>query len=159
VNAFALPGGIIVVHTGLIDAARRPEHVEQRHSLEAVIRELGLRGLWAAVTGDFGSTIAGKAAMQLASLRFSRDAEREADVQGFETLLRHDIDPRGMADFFGTLAERGGAAPPAWLSTHPPSEARQRELRERARQVDDRAFAPLEPALWAAARPAATGPE
>ncbi len=81
INAFALPGGVIVVHTGLIRATRRPEelagvlahevqHVEQRHSLKAVIKETGLRGLWAAASGDLGGTLAGQAAVQLGSLRF-----------------------------------------------------------------------------------------
>lgn len=158
INAFALPGGVIVVHTGLIESTRRPEelagvlahevqHVEQRHSLEAMIKNLGLRGLWAAVTGDVGATLAGDAAMKLASLRFSRDAEREADAQGFEALLRSRIDPRGMVDFFGALHTAGGAAPPAWMSTHPPSDARQRALQARLDALGAQQFPPLDPGL------------
>jgi beta-barrel assembly-enhancing protease len=154
INAFALPGGVIVVHTGLIRATRRPEelagvlahevqHVEQRHSLKAVVKETGLRGLWAAVSGDLGGTLAGQAALRLGSLRFSRDAEREADVRGFETLVRLDIDPQGMVDFFGTMAKEGGAAPPAWLSSHPASEARQQSLRALRQALGDRQFPPL----------------
>jgi Zn-dependent protease with chaperone function len=86
VNAFALPGGIIVVHSGLIEATRRPEelagvlahevqHVEQRHSLQALVKDLGLRGLWMLVTGDLGSGALGEVALQLSSLRFSLGAE------------------------------------------------------------------------------------
>lgn len=160
INAFALPGGVIVVHTGLIDAVRRPEelasvlahevqHVELRHSLRAMIKELGLRGVWAALTGDVAGTVAGQAAMQLASLRFSRDAERQADAQGFDLLVKQDIDPRGMVDFFGTMAAGSAAeAPPAWLSTHPASEARQQRMRERLDALPARSFTALEPALW-----------
>lgn len=154
VNAFALPGGVIVVHTGLIEAVRRPEelagvlahevqHVEQRHSLEALVRSLGLRGIWVAVTGDVGAGIAGDAAMKLASLRFSRSAEHEADALGFDLLVRHDIDPAGMADFFGTMREAAGPAPPEWLSTHPPSDARQRALQEKLETLGPRQFPPL----------------
>lgn len=154
VNAFAMPGGVIVVHTGLIRAAKRPEelagvlahevqHVEQRHSLKAIIKQTGLTGLWAAVTGDLGSTLAGQAAVKLTALRFSRDAEREADARGFDTLVKHDIDPQGMVDFFGTMAEQAGAAPPAWLSTHPASEDRQQRLREMLQSLGERRFAPL----------------
>jgi predicted Zn-dependent protease len=154
INAFALPGGVIVVHTGLIRATRKPEelagvlahevqHVEQRHSLRAVIRETGMRGLWAAASGDLGGTLAGQAAMQLGSLRFSRDAERDADVRGFETLVRQDIDPQGMVDFFGTMARAAGASPPAWLSTHPASEARQQQLRTMRQALGQRQFQPL----------------
>lgn len=156
INAFALPGGVIVVHTGLIEAVRRPEelagvlahelqHVEQRHSLEALVKSLGLRGVWAAVTGDVGTGIAGDAALKLASLRFSRDAEHEADELGFDLLVRHGIDPQGMADFFGTMQAAAGPSPPKWLSTHPPSDARQRGLRARLEALGPRQFPPLRP--------------
>jgi predicted Zn-dependent protease len=154
INAYALPGGVIVVHTGLIEAARRPEelagvlahevqHVEQRHSLQSMVKELGLRGLWAAVTGDLGGTLAGQAALKLTSLRFSRDAERQADAKGFDTLVQQNIDPQGMVDFFGTMA-KSGATPPAWLSTHPDSDARQQSLRAMHDALAGRAFPPLE---------------
>jgi Zn-dependent protease with chaperone function len=154
VNAFALPGGVIVVHTGLLDAAQRPEelagvlahevqHVEQRHSLEAMVKQTGMRGLWAALTGDVGSTLAGQAALQLATLRFSRTAELEADASGFDTLVRFDIDPQGMVDFFATLEKTAGASPPAWLSTHPASAARSEALRARREALGAREFPPL----------------
>lgn len=154
INAFALPGGVIVVHTGLIRATRRPEelagvlahevqHVEQRHSLKAMIKETGLRGLWAAVSGDLGGTLAGQAALKLGSLRFSRDAEREADVRGFQALAKLDIDPQGMVDFFGTMHREASASPPAWLSTHPPSDARQQALRQMREALGERNFPPL----------------
>jgi Zn-dependent protease with chaperone function len=154
INAFALPGGVIVVHTGLIRATHRPEelagvlahevqHVEQRHSLKAMIRETGLRGLWAAVSGDLGATLAGQAALQLGSLRFSRDAEREADRRGFETLVKLDIDPQGMVDFFGTMGREAKNSPPAWLSTHPASEARQQSLRAMREALGNRQFPSL----------------
>ena len=114
INAFALPGGIIVVHTGLIDATRRPEelagvlaheiqHVEQRHSLRAAFKQLGLSGLWALLTGDVGATIIGQAALQLTSLQFSRSDESSADAVGLKTLAAHNIDPQGMIDFFATM--------------------------------------------------------
>lgn len=147
VNAFALPGGIIVVHTGLVEATRRQEelagvlahevqHVELRHGLKRMVKELGLRGLWAALTGDLGSALAGEAALQLTSLRFSRAAELEADALGFDALLAHGIDPQGMVDFFGTMERAAGTAPPAWLSTHPASAARQQALQARLDALD-----------------------
>jgi beta-barrel assembly-enhancing protease len=154
INAFALPGGVIVVHTGLIRAAKRPEelagvlahevqHVELRHSLKSIVKETGLRGLWAAASGDLGGTLAGQAAVKLGSLRFSRDAESEADVRGFEALVKQDIDPQGMVDFFGTVGRDAGASPPAWLSTHPASETRQQQLRAMREALGERRFPPL----------------
>jgi predicted Zn-dependent protease len=154
-NAFALPGGVVVVHSGLIRAARTLEelagvlahevqHVELRHSLKAMIKETGLRGLWAAATGDLGGTLAGQAALKLGSLRFSRDAESQADARGFETLVRQNIDPQGMVDFFSTMSKQAGASPPAWLSTHPATEARQQAMRALRASLGDRHFPALE---------------
>lgn len=160
VNAFAVPGGIIVVHTGLIDATRRPEelagvlahevqHVEQRHSLEAIVKDLGLRGLWALVTGDLGGGLVGRAALELTSLSFSRGAEKEADAKGFDALVDAGIDPSGMADFFVVMAKQEGAAvPPPFLSTHPASTDRETALRARVKSLDRREFLPLDMGPW-----------
>jgi Zn-dependent protease with chaperone function len=159
INAFALPGGIIVVHTGLIQATRRPEelagvlaheiqHVEQRHSLEALVKDLGLRGLWLLVTGDIGGGVLGRAALELTSLTFSRGAEQEADQRGFDLLVENGIDPSGMADFFIVMAEQAGPTPPPLLSTHPASQDRERDLRRRLAAVRDRTFEPLQMGSW-----------
>jgi beta-barrel assembly-enhancing protease len=141
INAFALPGGIVVVNSGLIRATTRPEelagvlahevqHVELRHGLKNIVKQLGLTGLWMFATGDIGSGLAGSAATQLLSLKFSRDAEREADAHGLDSLLRSGIDPHGMPDFFRILADKAGA-PPAMLSTHPQSAEREQALRDK----------------------------
>lgn len=160
INAFALPGGIVVVNSGLIAATRRPEelagvlahevqHVELRHSLRSAIKDLGLRGLWMLLTGDVGSGIGGSAALELTSLRFSRDAEEQADANGFDALIEADIDPRGMADFFTVMAEKdGSAAPPPFLSTHPTSENRERALRVREQEIEGRDFVALDSGPW-----------
>lgn len=158
-NAFALPGGVIVVHTGLIAATKTAEefagvlahevqHVELRHSLRRVIKDMGLRGLWAFVTGDLGRSIAGQAALELTSLQFSRDDEREADAYGFDALVRAGIDPRGMPAFFQTLGRIAGDQVPAFLSTHPLSEDRDRALRERLTTVEQRTFPALSTQRW-----------
>ena len=129
INAFALPGGIIVVNSGLINATRRPEqlagvlaheiqHVEQRHSLQAVIKDLGLRSLWILATGDAGGSLMGRAALELTALTFSRDAELQADARAFDTLVGNGVDPDGLTEFFRLLTQHEGAAPPAFLSTH-----------------------------------------
>lgn len=158
-NAFALPGGIIVVHTGLINATKRPEelagvlahevqHVEQRHSLEGMVKNLGLRAVWALVTGDLGGTLAGQAALQLTTLKFSRDAESEADDKGFDALVKQGIDPSGMPDFFKTMSEKAADAPAAFLSTHPLSEDRQKELAERVEGLRKKEFKSLGIEPW-----------
>ena len=157
-NAFAVPGGIIVVHSGLILAAdsadelagviaHEIEHVEQRHSLRAMLREAGLRLAIAAVIGDFG--IAGNAAGQLTGLSFSRDSEREADELGLQRLAKSGIDPDGMLRLFAKLdaqseSESKGKAPPAWLSSHPTTPERIARLRERIGQLPSTPRRPLD---------------
>jgi Zn-dependent protease with chaperone function len=169
INAFAVPGGIVVVHTGLIDATRRPEelagalahevqHVEQRHSLEAMVKDLGLRGLWAFVSGDLSGGLIGQAAVELTSLSFSRGAEAEADASGFDQLVSAGIDPSGMADFFTVMAKQeGSVAPPPLLSTHPASTERESVLRARVAELADRHFEPLQLGGWPPATSVASG--
>lgn len=157
-NAFAMPGGIVVVNSGLIAATKRPEelagvlahevqHVELRHSLNGVIKNLGLQAVWALATGDLGSTVAGQMALQLTSLKFSRDAESQADDKGFDALFAANIDPAGMPDFFATMNKQAGDAPAAFLSTHPLSKDREQILRNRLKQVTQ-SFPPLELGAW-----------
>lgn len=159
INAFALPGGIIVVHSGLIAATSRPEelagvlaheiqHVEQRHSLRGVVKQLGLRGLWALATGDVGSTIIGQATLQMTSLRFSREDESSADLKGFDNLVQHAIDPRGMVDFFATMDAKTAVKPPPFLSTHPADRDRREALNERLSAIGARTYPPLDMGAW-----------
>jgi beta-barrel assembly-enhancing protease len=157
INAFAVPGGFIVVHTGLIAATRSAEelagvlaheiqHVEMRHSLTALIKDLGLTGLWLLVSGDTGGLTS--AAFELTSLKFSRDAETQADETGFGALVAAGIDPRGMPQFLGVLSEREGAAPAPFLSTHPAGAERQARLRVRLNALGERDFEPLRFERW-----------
>lgn len=152
INAFAAPGGVVVVNAGLLRAAATPEelagvlaheiaHVELRHSLKTLVKGLGLRALVAVALGDFSGTAVAEAAQQLTELGFSRDAEREADAEGLRRLAAARIDPQGMIRFFEKLAQEQTLAPPAaLLSTHPADSERLAELR---RQV-----AALPPGNW-----------
>ena len=160
INAFAVPGGIVVVNTGLIKATTRPEelagvlahevqHVEQRHSLQAMIKDLGLRGLWLMISGDLGSGLAGQAALELTSLSFSRAAEAESDAKGFDELVEAGIDPSGMGDFFTTMSrQKGGVAPPPLMSTHPASGDREAAMRAREAEVEGTTFIALDMGSW-----------
>lgn len=165
-NALALPGGIIVIHTGLIRATKRPEelagviaheiqHVELRHSIRGMVKDLGLHGLWAAATGDLGGALIGEAALQLTSLKFSRDDESEADHLGLDALVAANIDPTGMPAFFKIMSEQAADAPVAFISTHPLSMDRERALNDRLTELTTRNFAALELGAWPPAIPAA----
>jgi predicted Zn-dependent protease len=140
INAFAAPGGVVVVFSGLIRAAERPEevagviahevgHAELRHGLRAVVKGLGFRALLSVALGDLSGGALEEAVANLTELRFSRDAEREADTDGLKRMLAARIDPQGMVRFFERLDEDGKAAVPALLSTHPVTGERLATLR------------------------------
>lgn len=138
-NAFAIPGGNIVVHTGLVKEAGRGEelagvlaheiaHVTRRHSLQQLVNQAGMLVLLQAVVGDVGGLagVASDAGHYLLTQKYSRGFERDADQVGWEYLMRANIDPRGMTDFFERLKEEAGNVPDALsiLSTHPATSER-----------------------------------
>ncbi|HEX4918480.1 MAG TPA: M48 family metalloprotease [Limnobacter sp.] len=158
VNAFAMPGGYIGVHTGLIATAQTESelasvlahevgHVTQRHiarrfgeqkqsslvATAAMIAALLVAGSNPqAATGIMAAGAGYSIDQQLA---FSRDAEREADRVGFITLQRAGYDPQGMVDFFGRLQNASRLYEnnaPAYLRTHPLTTERIADIRNRA---------------------------
>lgn len=128
VNAFAIPGGFVVVHAGLVHAAdsadelaavlaHEIQHVEQRHTLQALLYQLGWATALTLVLGD-PSTLTTLLLLQVGNLKFSRDLEAAADAGAVAALQDAGVPPEAMAQFFRKLAAGGGTAP-AWLSTHP----------------------------------------
>lgn len=158
INAFAMPGGYVVVNTGLIEAAGSAEelagvlahevqHVEQRHSLQQMARSLGLSAAVALVFGDVGSL--GKIGGKLAGLKFSRDHETEADLRGLQALRRAGIDGAGMATMFRKLEKAAdGVRPPAILSSHPATSERVAAIEVELKR--EAASAPPLPYDWSA---------
>ena len=139
-NAFALPAGYIFINWGLIEAAQTPDevagvvaheiqHAVKRHGLRNVIARAGIGLLAMLVIGDvqgLGGIIAGGATL-MAELSFSREQEEEADRLGIELLYAAQFDPNGMPRFFEKLKEKEhemGLELPAFLSTHPDTDAR-----------------------------------
>ena len=134
INAFAMPGGFVVFHTGLLKRADSAEevagvlahevqHVERRHGLRGLVHAAGWKVILSLVIGETGASIAGTWAENLGALSFSRSQESEADDLGARRLMAMQIDPRGMATFFRRLAAEGGSVP-TLLSSHPSSEDR-----------------------------------
>lgn len=151
-NAFALPGGKIGVHTGMLDVAENQHqlaavigheigHVMSRHGAERVSQQYAAGTalqLVGAYVGD-GSSESSRTVMSLLGLGtqvgillpYSRLQESEADVIGLDLMARAGFDPRESTELWRNMAEQGGEAPPEFLSTHPNPQGRINELQSR----------------------------
>lgn len=171
VNAFAFPGGVVVVNTGLLARAGTPDevagvlahelaHVLERHSLEAALDRVGVLVALGVLVDSGASLFELQTALSLLDLKFSRDHEREADAIGLEMLHAAGLDPTAMGTFFERLAREGGDLPGALqlLTTHPASVERAEALAERASELSPVPRRPLvTPARWAALQARARG--
>jgi predicted Zn-dependent protease len=134
VNAFATPGGFIVVFRGLLDRtdnaeelagvlAHEIQHVLHRDATRAILRQASTGILVAALLGDVSGVVAFgvESARMLGDLRHNREAEHAADRDGMRMLHAAAIDPEGMLDFFRGMEKLEGTTPAAarYLSTHP----------------------------------------
>ena len=162
INAFALPGGYIGIHTGLLEETRSEDelagvlaheiaHVTQRHIARAIHASsrqsilstaMMLGAILAGVAGGGSDVIQagvavaqGTAAQQ--QINFTRSNEHEADRVGIAALAGAGFDPYGMASFFDVMSRQNTRAPderaPAFLMTHPVTASRIAEARDRAR--------------------------
>lgn len=159
-NAFAVPGNIIGVHTGLLNYAKSENqlatvlahemgHLSQRHYARRLEQQKNmmvpmlagmLAGLVLAANSNSDAGMAAimgtQAAAQQASLAFSRQNEQEADRIGMQTMVEAGLDPHAAADMFEEMvrANRLNRRPPEYLLTHPVSETRVADARNRAQQ-------------------------
>jgi Zn-dependent protease with chaperone function len=144
INAFAAPGGDIIVFSGLIESSEKPEelagvlahemvHVIRKHSLKNIFQSLSTYMLLSLVFGDVSGVT--EVVHTLGETRYSRAWEREADLMGTELLIAAGIDPSGMATFFKTLKEKTPEIPGAlkYLSTHPLTAERIRAIEEKGK--------------------------
>jgi predicted Zn-dependent protease len=150
VNAFALPGGKIGVYTGLLKVAKNQEqlaavishevaHVLARHGNERVstayATQTGLQLVQVVAGGasqDKSNVMAllGLGAQVGVILPFSRTQESEADLLGLDLMSKAGFDPRASVDLWKNMAAAGGGGP-EFLSTHPSSGTRIKDLENR----------------------------
>lgn len=161
INAFAVPGGLFALNTGLITSAKTMDevvgvmsheiaHVTQRHysrSQEA-FKGQGLLALAGILVGALVATqsdsnagaavmLGSQAALIDKQLSYSRNQEREADRIGMQYMYAAGYNPEGMADFFEVMnraTARVSYLPDFWF-THPLTTERMSEARLRARQL------------------------
>ena len=144
INAFALPGGFLYIHRGVIEAADSEAqlagvmaheigHVALRHGTSQATKSYAAQVPLAILGGVLGSNSIGSIMAQIGAefvassvlLKYSRDAERQADLIGTQILFDNNLDPRAMAQFFEKIeAEGKGGRAPQFLSSHPNPENR-----------------------------------
>jgi len=157
-NAYCMPGGKIMVYSGLINklkvtddelaavigheiAHALREHGRERMS-QAFVQQFGLQAVAAVVTKGTSATV-GNASAQAAGLGSQlffalpngREQERESDKIGLELAARAGYNPDAAVTLWQKMEAQGGAKPPEFLSTHPASENRIAELRALAPKV------------------------
>ncbi|HUP92812.1 MAG TPA: M48 family metallopeptidase [Solimonas sp.] len=156
-DAFAVPGGDVVVTSGMILAADSAEelagllaheiqHIEQRHALKASARQAGIATLMVLLVGEADG--AAQLGSDIAGLKFPPAAEREADLGAVDALARARIDPQGLATCLARLQERAAAGEQVpWLKEHPGGAERVAAIGARLGQLGDIAIDDL-PLRW-----------
>jgi len=151
-NAFALPGGHVVVTTGMMKLVQRPEelagavaheiaHVTQKHMFRQIIASMGPALLFQLFTGGQGGLVGalGAGSQLMMTQSFSQEYELEADAVGWNYLVQAHIDPRGLTDVLRKLKEEedkelAGMGIPAFNS-HPATQKRILRLEEKWKKL------------------------
>lgn len=142
INAFALPGGTIVLLDGLVDAAADETqvlavlahelgHVANKHGLRNVLQALGIAAIASAAWGDFAG-VAANVPVVFGALHYSREFELEADLFAVGVLRANGLDATPLIQFFEAIADRKGETGEGladMLSTHPSTRERIERLK------------------------------
>jgi predicted Zn-dependent protease len=138
INAFSLPGGPVYIFRGLLDVIGDDDdalacilghecgHVNARHAARQISSNIINSILLSFVPTPAGQNLAGLG-MEIASLKYSRDDEYEADRRGLSYAYHAGYNPEGMVRFFNKLArieKRVGGSDPEWMQNHPVTPAR-----------------------------------
>ena len=158
VNAFALPGGFIYINRGIIELADREAelagviaheigHVALRHGTNQASKAYIAQAPLAILGGLFGGGGGvGSILTQLGIgfgansifLKFSRDAERQADLVGAQILYDAGYDPTGMAEFFEKMEAEGGGRASEFFSSHPNPGNRLEDVADEIQRLGER---------------------
>jgi predicted Zn-dependent protease len=149
VNAFALPGGKVVVYTGLLDVATTPAqlavvlsheiaHAVAKHGAEkmsqALVQQMGGVALSTALrsqpqlTQQLFMASYGVGSQVGYSLPFSRKMESEADHLGLDFMAMAGYNPQVAVEFWQKMEQQGGSQPPQFLSDHPSHGTRVKDI-------------------------------
>lgn len=150
VNAYCMPGGKIMVYTGLIDTVKPTDaelaavigheiaHALREHSRERLSRAYAEQVLLAGVAVATGGELM-ELASQISAVTFtlphSREQEAEADRIGLELMARAGYDPNAAVTLWQKMSKASSGGPPEFLSTHPSGETRIRDLEKNVPRV------------------------
>lgn len=131
-NAYAISGGKIIVHSGLLDKIKTEHqlaalighevsHIENRHALKNLSRTIASTVFVSTLFGDVNSVTAILAdnAHLFSQLSYSRELEKEADIYGIETIRNNNLDLNGMPQLFQLLKKYSNFDTPTYFSSHP----------------------------------------
>lgn len=155
-NAWALPGGKIAINRGLLESLRNESelaavlgheivHAAARHSAQQMERGLwmqaGLLGLTLAVGEDYQTAVyeTGSMAAGVGMLKYSRDAESEADYYGMKYMNEAGYDPGGAVSLQQLFADNQTSAG-GWLASHPASIDRVRDNKAALKELDKNGY-------------------
>jgi beta-barrel assembly-enhancing protease len=137
INAFALPGGHLIIYSGLILNTDNQEeitgvicheiaHIELNHVMKKLVKEIGLSVLISMTTGNSGGEIIKETAKMLSSSAFDRSLEKEADIKAVDYMIKANVNPEPFANFLYKLSEKEHEVTKymTWISTHPDSKER-----------------------------------
>ncbi|MBC7391379.1 MAG: M48 family metallopeptidase [Opitutaceae bacterium] len=148
-NAFALPGGHIVVYTALLNDMKQYEelvallgheagHVTERHTTKHIFRSMSGYLLVSILFGDLSgiTALVIDNANQIHQLSYSRSLETQADNVGYKTMVKNAINPKGIISLFENLQKgnEAGNQIPEFLSTHPVTENRMKNISDKIKK-------------------------
>lgn len=159
INAFALPGGQMVFHSGLLSRAGSADevagvmahemaHVLERHGLQGMAQSIGVVAALGLMLGDTG-VLLGASAEFIATAainQYSRGDESEADAISVAMMHRAGLDPEALGDMFLRMKAEGADLPDIlhWISTHPSHDRRVESIGRQVAELDDVEERPLE---------------
>jgi predicted Zn-dependent protease len=147
-NAFAMPGGHIVVYDSIIRTmkssnelagllAHECSHINKHHSTRTLIQMAGTYGLLSLLIGDVSgiASLIVLNANELLNMSYSRAFEQEADREGVKLLVKRGVDPQGMVQLLKQLKAAETNVVPQFLSTHPLTDARIADVKREIKQL------------------------
>src|SRR3989339_30437 len=157
VNAYAIPGGNIVVYSGVLRALKSPDelaallghetaHINERHSLRSILRSAATGLIVSVVLNDISGifSIVVENAEGLRTMHFSRGIEKSADEEGMKILVKNNIHPLAMKKLMERLKENSPEIPEvlSFMQSHPATDERIKHASEFAVPYKNSSFAP-----------------